>query len=1031
MKRTLLLNPNRFIFIIICLFVSTILFGQSTASASIPGNYKFVVPCDVTSITVQVWGGGGAGGGSTTNFSRGGGGGAGGSYVSSVIAVTPGQVIACFVGNGAIGGTSAGASGVGSWVVSNTTVFAQGGAGGAAPNGLGVSNGGVGSIALSIGSTRVAGSSGGNGSGVISGAGGTGANPGGGAGGAAVDNSSNGLNGSTVGGGGGGAFVNVGTDQSGGNGGNGQVSITFTSSLLSYCSPSFNTRVDPITNVTFGGINNTTPNTITGSANLESFCMTGTVQQGCTTNAISVKGNTGGNFTDYYKAYVDWDQNGVFGNNTNEIYNLGTITNSTGVDAILTTGNISVPLSAVLGNTRMRVLKVSFVDIVDPCLTGNYYGQAEDYTINVTPVIASPSIGTITQPTCNVPTGSVALSGLPSTGTWTITASPTTAGLSGLSGTGSTTTVSGLTAGTTYIFTVSISGCPSAISANVPVNTVQTVTFNGTSWSATPSINTNGVIATTGTISTDVNLCSCTVNTGVTATVAAGTTIRLQNQLTVNGTMIFKDTSSLVQINNAAVNTGVITYERQTTPISRFDYTYYCSPVSGQTLFALSPNTLFDKFFSFNSTTDNYRPESPGNVMGLGVGYIIRGPQTFGISTPTGTYIAPFNGVPYNGNLSTPIGPAGKSNLIGNPYLSALDANLFLAANSAVLEGTIYFWTHNTSIRLASSHAAGTAGSGVLAYTSDDYAAYNRSGGVATAKAPSSTSTTGGPAPVKSNAPTGQIAAGQAFFGTSVASGNINFNNSMRVGFSGIVANSNADFFKMPSTKKTSSAVEMNRIWLDLTNTQGAFKEILLGYISDATNENESAFDGETFDGNAFVDFYSISNNKNLTIQGRALPFDNSEVVPLGYKSATAGEFGITIRDKDGLFKTQNVFLEDKLLDTEFDLSNGTYNFTTAKGTFNTRFAIRYTSKTLGLEEVDPLLSGIYISTKNKIVTVSITTDKIDKVYVYDLSGKKLFSKEAVDSNQLFINNLTPVNAVLVVKVTLNNGQVISQKILH
>jgi hypothetical protein len=50
---------------------------------------------------------------------------------------------------------------------------------------------------------------------------------------------------------------------------------------------------------------------------------------------------------------------------------------------------------------------------------------------------------------------------------------------------------------------------------------------------------------------------------------------------------------------------------------------------------------------------------------------------------------------------------------------------------------------------------------------------------------------------------------------------------------------------------------------------------------------------------------------------------------------------------------------------------------------------------------------------------------------VYDLSGKKLFSKEAVDSNQLVINNLTPVNAVLVVKVTLNNGQVISQKILH
>jgi hypothetical protein len=48
-----------------------------------------------------------------------------------------------------------------------------------------------------------------------------------------------------------------------------------------------------------------------------------------------------------------------------------------------------------------------------------------------------------------------------------------------------------------------------------------------------------GVITATST-NTDVDLCSCTINTGVTATVAAGTTIRLQNQLTVNGTMILK-----------------------------------------------------------------------------------------------------------------------------------------------------------------------------------------------------------------------------------------------------------------------------------------------------------------------------------------------------------------------------------------------------------------------------------------------------------------------------------------------------------
>lgn len=647
-------------------------------------------------------------------------------------------------------------------------------------------------------------------------------------------------------------------------------------------------------------------------------------------------------------------------------------------------------------------------------------------TINATAV---PIIGTITQPSCAISTGSVVLNGLPTYGTWTITRSGTSSGTT--TGTASSATISGLAVGN-YTFTVSVSSCVSSATANVPINALVTTTYNGTSWSSTPTANTLGVIAATGTIGADVDLCSCTVNTGVTATVATGVTMRLQNELTVSGTgsITFKDTSSLVQINNTAVNTGLITYERQTTPISRFDYTYYCSPVSGQTLFALSSNTLFDKFFSFDSTADYYKQESPSNVMGLGVGYIVRGPQSFGTATPTGTYVAPFKGVPYNGILTTPIGPAGKSNLIGNPYPSALDANLFLDANAGVLEGTIYFWTHNTSIRLASALPSGTAGTGVLAYTSDDYAAYNRTGGVATASPSASSSNTTGVPPIKSNAPSGQIASGQAFFGTSVAPGNANFNNSMRVGFSGIVTGSNADFFKFSGTKKAKSVVERNRIWLDLTNAEGAFKETLLGYISGATNENESAFDGETFDGNAFVDFYTINDDKNLTIQGRALPFNDSEVIPLGYTSTITGEFGINIREKDGLFETQKVYLEDKLLGIVFDLGKGIYTFTTVTGKFNDRFAIRYTNKTLGIEEVAPVEEGIYISYKNKQIKITSAVKLIDKIQIYDLSGKLIYLKTSIGSNEAVVSNLALPNQVLIVKATLNDGLTVTKKLI-
>ncbi len=77
---------------------------------------------------------------------------------------------------------------------------------------------------------------------------------------------------------------------------------------------------------------------------------------------------------------------------------------------------------------------------------------------------AAPRIGAITQPSsCDVLTGSVVLNGLPATGTWTINPG-------GISGTGTSTTISDLIPGN-YNFTVSIaSGCTSLPSATVVID---------------------------------------------------------------------------------------------------------------------------------------------------------------------------------------------------------------------------------------------------------------------------------------------------------------------------------------------------------------------------------------------------------------------------------------------------------------------------------------------------------------------------------------------------------------------------------
>ena len=121
--------------------------------------------------------------------------------------------------------------------------------------------------------------------------------------------------------------------------------------------------------------------------------------------------------------------------------------------------------------------------------TGNFTGLAPNatYTFTVTdntgctsvastnaiinPVPGAPTapiVGTVTQPTCFTATGSVQLNGLPASGTWTLTESP---GGATINGSGTTTTITGLTGSATYTYTVTDNlGCTSAASANVAIN---------------------------------------------------------------------------------------------------------------------------------------------------------------------------------------------------------------------------------------------------------------------------------------------------------------------------------------------------------------------------------------------------------------------------------------------------------------------------------------------------------------------------------------------------------------------------------
>lgn len=417
--------------------------------------------------------------------------------------------------------------------------------------------------------------------------------------------------------------------------------------------------------------------------------------------------------------------------------------------------------------------------------------------------------------------------------------------------------------------------------------------------------------------------------------------------------------------------------------------------------------------FSYNpNVTDpnaGWTWEQSTTQMVKGKGYITRTPDNIAFPNAGTTQLnISFTGIPNNGIVTIPVSKNStvKSNLIGNPYPSALSADAFLTANTNTT-GVVYLWTHNTAIALASTIQ--NPGSGVYAYTSNDYASYNLTGGVGGTP-------TGVIALSGGSKPTGNIASCQGFFvelKPSLANGNYNLlmNNSMRV----TTNNLNNQFYR------TANTIEKNRLWFNISNEGGAYSERLLGYITGATNEIDYGYDAPKMLAGNYVDIYSVIDDENFSIQGRGINFDPNDVIQLGYDSTLSGQFTIAIDQTDGFFDTQNVYLVDKLLNITTNIKNTSYTFNTDVGTFTERFELRFIDNTLDIGDND--ISQLNVIANNGIVRIE-SNDVIKLIEVYDILGRTLL-KDTPNTNsyQGIVNN----NQVLLIKITTDKGSIIKK----
>ncbi len=154
---------------------------------------------------------------------------------------------------------------------------------------------------------------------------------------------------------------------------------TPTLSVACYCTATATSdNATGVTNVTFNTISNTT----TGDPAYSDFSAISTLVNGGQSYDLSVSVNAPTWFsTVYAKAWIDWNQNGIF--DGSESYDLGTLATTLNPAEGPTSGsplNITVPLDALGGLTTMRIRAGGS----SPSACGNLTNsEAEDYTLNV------------------------------------------------------------------------------------------------------------------------------------------------------------------------------------------------------------------------------------------------------------------------------------------------------------------------------------------------------------------------------------------------------------------------------------------------------------------------------------------------------------------------------------------------------------------------------------------------------------------------------------------------------------------------
>lgn len=525
--------------------------------------------------------------------------------------------------------------------------------------------------------------------------------------------------------------------------------------------------------------------------------------------------------------------------------------------------------------------------------------------------------------------------------------------------------------------------------------------------------------------------------------------------------------------------------------VNNYQYNYWCSPV-GNTLSATAVNNPFGitQLKDVTGLTTSNNPtilawnnyDGTASPLGIapywiwkfitsttygqwvqvgitttvnaGEGFTMKGSSGTNATTVNGVQNNPgskqrydFTGKPNDGNISVAVS-LNNFTLVGNPYPSAIDLNLFLLdpANATVITGTAYFWEQvvvNSHYIAAYQGGYGTYTPGA-GYTVAAFNSYNGSGGIA--------------------APTGSSGAviqrrfspiGQGFMVKGSAAGSVTMKNTFRTFVKEAAVNS-SEFARTASATDMASIDNSDSEYfpeiknvadIDYTQIKRGFApqlKINAMFNNTGVRPTTLAFDSAASDGFDYgwdgrspstenAEFYYVVDNDEYV--ANVVKFNIDKRIPLGLRCTEPTNFKIKVVDVlYGFDSSQKVYIYDKETNVYHDIKYGMFDLTLPAGDNRTRFELTFRddSAPLGTEDAVNESFVVYQNNNTKNVTVSNPLQvELTSCGLYDVAGKMIFNKKALGSNTSYeFSTANLSDGIYIVKLITKDNSEISKKII-